>query len=449
MNLKKYKEEKEKFYKNVKNAELYNNFSVFDHAQNLLNKCKHHFLENDVYIYSILINIDISIDVKFPTACLTYKEKSLGTKYRIHINPYYFLFLNSIDFEYALLLCLHEVYHFLMSHLLSRKGSEENTDLKIKNIAQDLAINSIIIHYFNVILKQKPEFFPIPGFGRFLDLPKGRSYEEYESILLEMKENQQDSSFGDTVDEHEDNEGSSDGEKENDSDNKKSQKDGSGEKPQEDGNGDSDSLGSVEDQMKEIEKDEILNKCGKKPGKYTSQMIKDLINEKHGSKINPKAVLSYFVQKCSIKYNKTNSFRKVNKKYINIFPGRKVVRKPRLAIFVDQSGSVSDDLLSRFFALIDQLHCEISMFDVIPFDYEVDTLNIQKVKGFKKPEKKRTKTGGTNFQAVIDYANKSKYDGIIILTDLGCGYPTQSKMSRIWISDVNVPKFGNDINLTL
>lgn len=448
MNIEEYKKEKDIFYRNVKNAELYNNFSVFDHSQNLLNRCKRHFFENDIYIYSILSNLEISIDTKFPTACLVYNEKErIGSKFRIHINPYYFLFLNNIHFEYALLLCLHEVYHFLMSHLLSRKGSRDNLDLKIKNIAQDLAINSIIINYFSTICKQKPEFFPIPGFGQYKDLPHRKSYEEYEAILLKMKENNEFSSPGDTIDQHEE----FGDDKQNEDDSTDNQKDENKNKKGDNNDNyeDSDIFESVEDQIRNIEKEDVLNKCGNKPGKYTSEIIRQLIQQKNNNKLSPKLILSYFIQKCSIKHSKKNSFKKINKKYVNIFPGRKALKKPRLAIFVDQSGSVSDDLLSTFFDLIDQLYCEISMFDVIPFDYVVDVSNIQKIKGYKKPEKKRTKTGGTNFQAVIDYANKSKYDGIIILTDLGCDYPTASKMSRIWVSNVNVSRFGNDINLTL
>lgn len=447
MNNDKYKELKDKFYKNLKNSELYNNYSVYDQSEKLLTLCKYHFLENDVYIYSILINLEIVINTDFPTACLTYTEKA-DNKFKIYINPYFFLFMNSLHFEFALFLLLHEVYHFLMSHLFSRRGNENNKDRKIKNIAQDLAINSIIVVYFDQMMKMNPEFFPIPKIGTFKDFPNYLSYEQYEDLLLK-KQQKGDPISGDTVDEHEEKDDSENGDENESVGESHSLKEGPSEKSEKDGIGSIDGT-EQSDQLKNIEKDEILDKCGQKPGKYTSNTIRGMINERNNKeKINPKTILSYFIQKCSIKYSKRNSFRKVNKKYINIFPGRKVTRKPKLAIFVDQSGSVSDGLLSRFFTLIDQLHCELSMFDVIPFDYVVDVHNIQKVKGFKRVKKERTKTGGTNFQAVIDYANTSKYDGIIILTDLGCSIPGPSKMSRIWISDVNTPKFGNDINLTL
>lgn len=446
MNVDKYKELKDKFYKNLKNSELYNNYSVYDQSEKLLTLCKYHFLENDVYIYSILVNLEIIINTDFPTACLTYEEKA-DTKFKVYINPYFFLFMNSLHFEFALFLLLHEVYHFLMSHLFSRHGNESNKDRKIKNIAQDLAINSIIIVYFDQMMKMNPEFFPIPKVGNFKDFPNYLSYEQYEDLLLKQQKETGKPPPGETVDEHEEND---EGENSDDSGNDNGNNEGSKHLKS-----DKSGIGSIDgteqsDQLKNIEKEEILDKCGLKPGKYTSNTIRGMITARENKeKLNPKLILSYFIQKCSIKYSKRNSFRKVNKKYVNQFPGRKVTRKPRIAIFVDQSGSVSDALLSRFFTLIDQLHCELSMFDVIPFDYVVDVNNIQKVKGFKRVKKERTKTGGTNFQAVIDYANISKYDGIIILTDLGCSIPGPSKMTRIWISDVNTPKFGNDINLTL
>lgn len=435
MNNEKYKQLKDNFYSQLKSAELYKNYSAVDSAHKLLNKCKHHFLMNDVYIYSILINLEITINNDFATACLCYKE-DWNPKYKIFINPYFFLFMNELDFEFALFLVLHEVYHFLMSHLFSRKGNIENKDRKIKNIAQDLAINSTIICYFDKITKMNPEFFPLPGFGEYKDIPKYLSYEEYESLLLKRIKNGESAPSGNTLDDHESNQG----------------------KKKEKGNGNDDSEVSEEDEnqegieelIKEIDKDDLLEKCGDKPGKYTSSSIRNLIKDKaNKNTLNPKTILSFFIQKCTIKYQKMNSFRKINKKYINVFPGRKVTRKPRIAIFVDESGSVSDVLLSRFFALIDDMTSELSMFDVIPFDYVVDVNNIQKIKQYKRPQLKRVKQGGTNFQAVIDYANKSKYDGIVILTDLGCNFPGPSKMRRIWISNVKTDKFGTDINLTL
>ena len=59
------------------------------------------------------------------------------------------------------------------------------------------------------------------------------------------------------------------------------------------------------------------------------------------------------------------------------------------------------------------------------------------VKRGKQIEVNRTRTGGTSFTAVMNHAkkNKSKYDGIIILSDGECSDPGPSPrgLKRCWI----------------
>ena len=125
----------------------------------------------------------------------------------------------------------------------------------------------------------------------------------------------------------------------------------------------------------------------------------------------------------------------MNRKYPNVHPGTKKLYKPMIALYVDESGSVSDSELSKFYAEIDALS-DRTDFYLYRFDTKVDEKNGFLWKKKKKHALSRGKCGGTCFQSVTDHAVKNKkiFDGYIILTD-GCApKPTLSKgIKRCWI----------------
>ena len=63
--------------------------------------------------------------------------------------------------------------------------------------------------------------------------------------------------------------------------------------------------------------------------------------------------------------------KRLNKRYRYIHAGKKVNRQANIAISIDQSGSVSDDLLSAFFGELSKL-ADLASFTVIPFDTRVE-----------------------------------------------------------------------------
>ena len=74
-------------------------------------------------------------------------------------------------------------------------------------------------------------------------------------------------------------------------------------------------------------------------------------------------------------------------------------------------------------------------FTVYHFDYDVDDKN--KYVWKKKQEHKplRTRSGGTNFEAVEDHYRKhaSEFDGYIIMTDGEAGKPKSCISKRCWL----------------
>jgi predicted metal-dependent peptidase len=168
-------------------------------------------------------------------------------------------------------------------------------------------------------------------------------------------------------------------------------------------------------------------------GTISQSMRKDII-KRLTSKIDWKKVLRYFI-KTSQKADKQNSIRKINRRFPYIHAGRKTNRTAKIAIAIDQSGSVSDAMLMCFFAELDKL-AELAEFTIIPFD---DGVAEDKVYIWKKGQKRnaeRVLCGGTDFQKVTDYVNnQGKFDGVIIATDMCAPKPGPCKAQRLWMVD--------------
>jgi len=324
----------------------------------------------------------------------------------------------------------HEFYHVVFMHVTDRMPNGAMT--RQWNIATDLAINS---HLHNL-----PEGGLIPGKEGtpFEDLPRGMSAEWYLANLPDLSKNK-----GDDKDENK-NEGES-------SDGPGSGTGGEGQsQPQSgegDGYGDIETLddhsgwGDVSDEVKEIAKErlkEIVKQASEDCARGNSwgsvpQQCREKIMKGLQSKIDWRSVLRYFI-KTSQRANKSSSIKRINRRYAYIHPGRKTNRVAKVAISIDQSGSVDNGMLAQFFAELNKLS-ELAEFTVIPFDTEVAE---DKVYVWKKGEKRvweRVLCGGTDFDAPTEYVNKQgDFDGHIILTDLCAPKPKSSKCQRMWMT---------------
>lgn len=105
----------------------------------------------------------------------------------------------------------------------------------------------------------------------------------------------------------------------------------------------------------------------------------------------------------------------------------------RLLVAVDTSDSVSNDMLSDFFGVVNRFFkYGIETIDVVMFDTEIngETISLKKA---MKDGLKIIGRGGTDFQCVIDYAaqSKTRYQGLIILTDGDAPTPTLPPFFRV------------------
>jgi predicted metal-dependent peptidase len=132
---------------------------------------------------------------------------------------------------------------------------------------------------------------------------------------------------------------------------------------------------------------------------------------------------------------RVSSIRKINRKYPGIFSGYKKVYKPMIAVYIDESGSVSNKELEKFYGELDNLSNRTDFY-VYKFDHRVDESSSFLWKKRSRPDIDRTLTGGTCFDAVTKHAmkNKKRFDGYIVLTDGGAPKPRISQgLKRCWI----------------
>ena len=130
-----------------------------------------------------------------------------------------------------------------------------------------------------------------------------------------------------------------------------------------------------------------------------------------------------------------SSIRKLNRKYPGVHPGYRKIYRPSIAVYVDESGSVSNQELQRFYGELDNLSSSTEFF-LYKFDHSVDEESAFVWKKNKRPEVGRNLTGGTCFQSVTNHAikNKKKFDAYIVLTDGGAAKPSHSLgIKRCWI----------------
>lgn len=385
-------------------------------------------LLDEPFFAAISRRIDKRASNAIPTAGVMVNPDT--AQFEMLYNPKFFEDLTDLNRTDVL---KHEFYHILFEHVTGRMPENVNVEtaegrrnMKLWNIATDLAINS---HLQNL-----PEGGLIPGEGKFEGLPKGESAEWYLANMPDFEEEDQGQK-GDGADQE--GEGGQGGEQGNNSGN---------------GDGVPDSLddhsgwAQCSNEVKEMAKErlkETVRKAAEEAsksngwGSVSSSVRKDVMKMLE-TKVDWRKVLRFFV-KSSQRADRSSSIKRINRRYAYIHPGRKANRVAKLAVSIDQSGSVSDEMLSLFFAELNKLSA-IAEFIVIPFDTQVDDSLVYTWKKNKHQKPERVMMGGTDFNAPTDYVNKGGFDGHIVLTDMCAPKPRPSKCQRMWMT---TPEYAN------
>jgi|TARA_R110001583_G_scaffold73198_2_gene204041 predicted metal-dependent peptidase len=132
--------------------------------------------------------------------------------------------------------------------------------------------------------------------------------------------------------------------------------------------------------------------------------------------------------------NKRRTMKRINRKYPYIHPGVRANHTAALAVYMDQSASVSTADIALLFGELNNLGKKID-FHLFPFDTTVDVENAIKWRKGQKPPAVRSRSGGTSFHAAQEHFhnNLDRFDGMIILTDGECSDPGPSRKRRAWV----------------
>ena len=394
-----------------------------------LNKHVARLLMNEPFFASLSRNVDKRVG-PIPTACVRVNPDT--ARFELLYNTE---FMEGLSDAHRLGVLKHEFYHLLFEHVTGRMPEEVKGNFaangKLWNYATDLAINSHL-------QGELPDNCLMPGVGHFEELPVGKSAEWYYAELkknAKEKEEGEESGEGGTGEGEGEGQGSAGGEPGEGEENKNGN--GGGE-PQ---TLDDHSMWGGDDTANEIAKARLKEAVKKaaaeaaKAGSWGSvggDCRRDITDRLLTTKVDWRNVLRYFI-KTSQKANRRSTIKRINKRYPYIHPGRKQTRQAKIAISIDQSGSVDDQMLQAFFAELNKL-ATLAEFTVIPFDTDVAT---DKVFVWKKGEKRkweRVACGGTCFEAPTDYVNKEGFDGHIVLTDMCAPKPKASKCQRMWMT---------------
>jgi len=377
---------------------------------------------NEPFFAKVLRGVTKTCTKAIPTAGVLAKDGDLKMWY----NPG---FMHSLTELQVRGLLKHEAMHLALMHTTTRRLEPHN----VHNWAADLAINS------NIPERELPEGGLIPGkafkplteeqlekmdddavarferMSKFVEeLPKGLSTEEYFSLLMKDEQMKEDL---------EPQPGDGDG--------------GGmpGEMDHHDG------WDELSDEEKELAKAKVkqavaaaAKECdktgqwGSVPANMQAEIRKLISNE-----IPWQAILKKFVG-FTKRSSRSTSWNKINKKNPMLMPGARKKTTASIALYIDQSGSVSNHELELLFGELQSLakHTEFTTFH---FDCTVDEKSEAVWKKNRGMAAHRTRGGGTCFSSVQKHAekNKHRFDGYLILTDGYASNPGISRMKRGWV----------------
>lgn len=374
-------------------------------------------LENDIYrllisepfFAALSRHINKRSHTGVPTAGVRIDDDG---RFELVYNP---SFMGGLSDEHRRGVLKHEFYHLIFEHCLLRSPDGKKIS-KRWNWATDLAINSHL-------KGELPDFALWPDkFG----YPANQTAEWYYRKLEEDGKGGADSKC----------------------DGKHDKGEGEGGSPCDCGNIDSHDGwgegGEVPQEVKDMAKERLreamrnsaeeASKSGQGWGSVSGDTKKQIMRFINNS-IDWRAVLRAFVGQAQ-KSSQVNTIKRINKRYPYIHAGKKALRHANIAISIDQSGSVSDEMLALFYAELDNL-AKLASFTIVPFDCSVAEDKIYVWKKGERREWERVLSGGTDFNAPTEYVNKHGFDGHIVLTDMYADKPKASRCRRMWLTDEN------------
>jgi predicted metal-dependent peptidase len=195
-------------------------------------------------------------------------------------------------------------------------------------------------------------------------------------------------------------------------------------------------LGQLEQEMRE---------SGKSWGSVSQQVRGSILARFRTRPVDWRSLLSQFVGRLA-EGDYSTTYTRVNRRLPYAYPGQRVGYTARIGVFVDQSGSMSNELLGLLFSQLDKLSEEIE-FVYCPFDNEVFTDHVETWETGSRPTIQRIGYGGTSFDPAVDYTVKNGFEGIIMVTDMYAPTPRRSPVPRLWLTDHYGKSYNDSSNV--
>lgn len=376
------------------------------------------FMKEEPFFSTMLRHIRREKTSQVPTAGVTAQDGC----FTLYWNPE---FLASLKAREIIGLLKHECYHLIFKHCTTRSQKP----YKMWNIATDLAINSIIDK------RDLPEGglipgCPLSGIEKITDPLQKEAWQRLSDLIKDFPLNMSSEWYMEKL---------KNDEELQEAINKLPSEGEYGMPGMDDHGGWDEGLSSEAKDKLDGELKDILSKAAKEADKRNgwgsiSSDMRGRIRSMVSGDVDWKTILSQFIGRRQ-RAKKTSTHRRINRKYPYIHPGKKIGHTSNLAVYLDQSGSVSDKDIEMFAGVLNSL-AKHATFTFYNFDYTVDENSKFMWKKNKKiPTINRTRCGGTSFNSVEEHYRKVKdsYDGYIVLTDGEAPKPPPCIARRCWV----------------
>jgi predicted metal-dependent peptidase len=421
---------------------------IFDSAKARIEKVVVRWSLEDEMLFGVWCIIEKQVSKKQETLGIDARSNPPLIKY----NPY---FINSLNDEVLELVLSMETLKVLLKHPTNRLLNPKF----VSSLASNVTINQVMNKETLRVLDENN----VDGLMKEFGLKENQYFEEYfrnlmdkqeelkQSIIEQFMQQQQEPQEGDGQGQGQggqggegepqegDGQGQGGGEGKDESKDYKKFSDQNGamkeySNPMGTGNCDWGENGIFDSEIEEF----VNNNKGssKKWGKVTGNLHGEIVVA-NTRKVPWYEILKYFNRTVTM-YKQMSTRKKLNRRHDLAQPGYRSDCKSKILYAQDVSGSMDDDACAESVHIVNNI-CGRSQIEYMQFDTEIKYID----KKYKKPKRKMDLhgRGGTDFQCVIDYAEKHKYDGLIIFTDGYASAPTKPKNLKVlWImSEDNDP----------
>ncbi len=316
----------------------------------------------------------------------------------------------------------HECLHLVLEHI-SRLSQR---DMKIWNIAADLAVNSLITGM---------DLGLLPGKDQFKDFPSHKTAEYYYARIADKVRKKEVKFNKDGTVTIKD---SKTGKEET----YKPTGDHEGWKKSSGGEADSLTKEGIKQAVGEAYRQ--AKQAGKLPGN-----IKEIIEELLGAnKVPWQRLLRQYVGN-KVRSGKKYSWKRLSRRFGDQQKGKITTRSISLGIVIDTSGSVS---IEEFQEFMNEIYGIMSCYKtkIIVMECDAQVQKVYDLKRFQKVDTKFAGRGGTDFRPPFEWFEKEgrgrKPELLVFFTDLYGPFPDKETIKTIWVrcstSEVDKVPFG-------